>query len=52
MRVCVSDVDIDPIHTLGKFKLSRLSSFHDNCEIPLFHDLTSQIKKLPENGRR
>ena len=42
--VCVY-VDIDQIHTLVKFKLSRLSSFHDSCQKPLFRDLTSQIVK-------
>ena len=38
-------VDIDPINIVGEFKQSRLSSFHDNCQKPLFRDLTSQIKK-------
>ena len=56
VRVCVSGgfcvhmcvfvyVDIDPINIVGEFKQSRLSSFHDNCQKPLFRDLTSQIKK-------
>ena len=38
-------VGIDPINTVGEFKQSRLSSFHDNCLKPLFRDFTSQIKK-------
>ena len=28
-------VHIDPIHTLSKFKLARLSIFHDDCQNPL-----------------
>ena len=38
--VCVY-VNIDPIHTLGKFKLFRLSSLHDNCQKKNF--LTQKI---------
>ena len=40
MCVCVCPIDI-----LGEIKLSWLRSFHDNCQKPLFPDLTIQIKK-------
>ena len=32
VHICVFVyVDIDPVNTVGEFKQSRLSSFHDNC---------------------
>ena len=38
-------VDIDPINTVGEFKQSRLSSYHDNFKKQYFRDLARRIKK-------